>query len=49
MDKIMKTQHLVLSMSTGGDGIWALGSDENWAYRTMKARQKRHMYKQLTI
>ena len=49
MDKIVKVRDLILSVSNQDDKIWALGADETWAERTMRARQKRTMMKGLNI
>jgi len=49
LDKIVKIKELVLSVSNQDDKIWALGEDESWAERTMRARQKRTMMNGLNI
>ena len=49
VDKLIKIKDLVLSVSNQDDKIWALGADESWAERTMRARQKREMMAGLNI
>ena len=49
VDKLIKIKDLVLSVSNQDDKIWALGADESWAERTMRARQKRTMMEGLNI
>jgi hypothetical protein len=49
VDKLIKIKDLVLSVSNHDDKIWALGADESWAERTMRARQKREMMAGLNI
>ena len=49
VDKLIKIKDLVLSVSNQDDKIWALGADESWAERTMRARQKRKMMEGLNI
>jgi len=49
VDKLIKIKDLVLSVSNQDDKIWALGADESWAERTMRARQKRTMMAGLNI
>lgn len=49
VDKLIKIKDLILCVSNQDDKIWALGADESWAERTMRARQKRTMMKGLNI